>query len=170
MSRNSAEATRPPWALSSAPVMFCWVPQWNPLVIPLGGLPCPPTIVLRRRSQGRTGDQRRYWRVKYRGYPEPEWHDARAFLHDIQDVWMAFNKCNNINVNLHELRAVFVDALPRHNEHASRAGQAGRAPTKQPTTPHLATHLQPQHHMPPTPHAPCRPPPQSAHPRPASAS
>ena len=32
------------------------------------------------------------WYVKYKGYPQPEWHTSSAFMHDVNEDWVAYNK------------------------------------------------------------------------------
>ena len=47
---------------------------------------------------------KRQWRVKFRGFPEPEWHYAGSFLHIINDTWARYNNRKEINVPLSDLR------------------------------------------------------------------
>ena len=48
--------------------------------------------ILDHKPKGRGKNRGTKWFVKYQGYEEPEWQDARAFLHDINEDWMAYNK------------------------------------------------------------------------------
>ena len=40
-----------------------------------------------------------WWRVKYRGFDRPEWHDVTAFLHEINKDWLDYNQRHHITVS-----------------------------------------------------------------------
>ena len=44
------------------------------------------------------------WRVKFRRFPEPEWHHAGSFLHNINNTWARYNRRKGIDVSLLDLR------------------------------------------------------------------
>jgi transposase InsO family protein len=44
-----------------------------------------------------------WWRIKYRGFDRPEWHDVTAFLHDINKDWLDYNRRNHITVSTDSL-------------------------------------------------------------------
>ena len=48
--------------------------------------------ILDHKPKGRGSNRGTKWLVKYKGYEEPEWQDARAFLHDINEDWLSYNK------------------------------------------------------------------------------
>ena len=43
------------------------------------------------------------WHVKFRGYPEPEWHDISCFVHHVNDVWHKFNKSKGIELSIADI-------------------------------------------------------------------
>ena len=47
---------------------------------------------------------KRQWRVKFRGFPEPEWHYAGSFLHNINNTWARYNCRKRTDVSLSDLR------------------------------------------------------------------
>ena len=47
---------------------------------------------------------KRQWRVKFWGFPEPEWHYAGSFMHNINDIWARYNCRKGIDVSLSDLR------------------------------------------------------------------
>ena len=47
---------------------------------------------------------RRQWRVKFRWFPEPEWHYAGSFMQNINDIWARCNRRKRIDVSLSDLR------------------------------------------------------------------
>ena len=47
---------------------------------------------------------KRQWRVKFRGFSEPEWHYAGSFWHNINDTWGRWNRRKGIDVSLSDLR------------------------------------------------------------------
>ena len=44
-----------------------------------------------------------WWRVKYRGYPEPEWQPATSFLQDIHEKWLKNNTPHKVDLKLSNL-------------------------------------------------------------------
>ena len=46
---------------------------------------------------------RRQWVVKFRGFPEPEWHYAGSFMHNINDARAPYNRRKGIDVSLSDL-------------------------------------------------------------------
>ena len=46
----------------------------------------------------------RQWRVKFRGFLEPEWHYAGSFMHNINETWAGFNRRKGFDVALSDLR------------------------------------------------------------------
>ena len=44
------------------------------------------------------------WRVKFRGFPKPEWHSAGSFMHNINDTWARYNRRKGIDGSLSDLR------------------------------------------------------------------
>ena len=60
--------------------------------------------VVERVLEDRVVRGKRQWRVKFRGFPEPEWHYAGSFLHNINDIWARYNRPKGIEVSLSELR------------------------------------------------------------------
>ena len=47
---------------------------------------------------------KRQWRDKFRGFPQPEWHYAGCFLHNINDTWTPYNRWKGIDVSSSDLR------------------------------------------------------------------
>ena len=47
---------------------------------------------------------KRQWRVKFRGFLEPEWHYAGSFMHDINKTWARYNRRKGIDVSLSDFR------------------------------------------------------------------
>ena len=47
---------------------------------------------------------KRQWRVKFWGFPKPEWHYAGSFLHNINDTWARYDRQKGIDVSLSDLR------------------------------------------------------------------
>ena len=43
------------------------------------------------------------WYVKYRGYDEPQWQLASAFMHDVCDPWAEYNKSEGIDIVLKDI-------------------------------------------------------------------
>ena len=41
------------------------------------------------KPKGKGSNRGTKWLVKYKGYEEPGWQDARAFLHDINEDWLS---------------------------------------------------------------------------------
>ena len=47
---------------------------------------------------------KRQWRVKFRWFPEPEWHYAGSFMHNINHTRARYNRRKRIDVSLSDLR------------------------------------------------------------------
>ena len=47
-----------------------------------------------------------WWKVKYREFDRPEWHDVTAFLHDINKDLLDYNQRHHITVSTDSLREV----------------------------------------------------------------
>ena len=60
--------------------------------------------VVARVLEYRVVRARRQWRVKIRGFPEPKWHYAGSFVHNIDDTWAPCNHRKRIDVSLSDLR------------------------------------------------------------------
>ena len=60
--------------------------------------------VVERGLEDRVVRGKRQWRVKFRGFPEPDWHYADSFLHNINDTWARYNRRKEIDVSLSDLR------------------------------------------------------------------
>ena len=60
--------------------------------------------VLKHGMRGSGTNRKLRWRVKYRGYPEPEWQPATSFLHDIQEEWLRYNKRHRLDLKLSDLK------------------------------------------------------------------
>ena len=60
--------------------------------------------VVERVLEDRVVRGKRQWRVKFRVFPEPEWHYAGSFLHNINDAWARYNRRKGIDVSLSDLR------------------------------------------------------------------
>ena len=48
------------------------------------------------------------WRVKYRGFPKREWHDACEFLHSIPDDWLEYIWKHDVDVGIKDVKSVFL--------------------------------------------------------------
>ena len=48
--------------------------------------------ILDHKPKGRGSKRGTKRLVKYKGYEEPEWQDARAFLHKINEDWSSYSK------------------------------------------------------------------------------
>ena len=48
--------------------------------------------ILDHKPKGKGSNRGTKWLVKYKGYEEPGWQDARALLHDINEDWLSYNK------------------------------------------------------------------------------
>ena len=59
--------------------------------------------VVERVLEDRVVGGKRQWRVKFRGFPEPEWHYAGSFMHNINDTWARYNCRKRIDVSLLDL-------------------------------------------------------------------
>ena len=55
-------------------------------------------------SEDRVVRGKRQWRVEFRGFPEPQWHYAGSFLHNIIDTWAWYNRRKEIDVSLSDSR------------------------------------------------------------------
>ena len=60
--------------------------------------------ILKHEMRGSGANCKLWWRVKYRGYPEPEWQPATSFLHDIQEDWLKYNKRHRLDLKLSDLK------------------------------------------------------------------
>ena len=60
--------------------------------------------VVERVLEDRVVRGKRQWRVNVRGFPEPEWHYAGSFLHNINGTWARYNRRKGIDVSLSDLR------------------------------------------------------------------
>ena len=60
--------------------------------------------VVERVLEDRVVRGKRQWRVKFQGFPEPEWHYAGSFLHNINHTWARYNRRKEIDVSLSDLR------------------------------------------------------------------
>ena len=60
--------------------------------------------VVERVLEYRVVRGKREWRVKFRGFPEPEWHYAGSFMVNINDTWARYNRRKGIDVSLSDLR------------------------------------------------------------------
>ena len=62
--------------------------------------------ILKHRSwtDRKTKKKNLEWYVKYRGYDEPEWQPASAFMHDVSDQWAEYNKSEGIDIGLTDIR------------------------------------------------------------------
>ena len=47
-----------------------------------------------------------WWKVKYRGFDQPGWHDVTAFLHDINKDWLDCNQRHHITVSTDSLSEI----------------------------------------------------------------
>ena len=77
-------------------------------------------ILNHRKRKLKGGKEILEWRVKYKGHEQPEWQPASAFMHDITDQWVQYNKDKNIKITLqdnrpdiYELRLVVDTACPK---------------------------------------------------------
>ena len=52
------------------------------------------------------GGGKPWWKVQYRGFDRPEWHDVTAFLHDINKDWLDYNQLHHITVSTDSLREI----------------------------------------------------------------
>ena len=46
------------------------------------------------------------WRLKYRGFQRPEWHDATAFLREINKYWLDYNQRHHGAVSTDFMREI----------------------------------------------------------------
>ena len=61
-------------------------------------------ILKHRKRKLKGGKEILEWRVKYKGHAQPEWQPASAFMHDITDQWVQYNKDRNIKITLQDVR------------------------------------------------------------------
>ena len=59
--------------------------------------------VVERVLEDRVVRGKRQWRVKFRGFPQPEWHYAGSFLHNINNTWARYNRPKEIDLFLSDL-------------------------------------------------------------------
>ena len=62
--------------------------------------------ILSHQKVGRGPRKRIEWEVKYRGFPNTEFQPASAFMHDINDIWRAYNKKHGIDLQLSDIRCI----------------------------------------------------------------
>ena len=60
--------------------------------------------VVERSLEDRVVRGKRQWRVKFGGFPEPEWHYAGSFMHNINDTWARYNRQKRIDLSLSDFR------------------------------------------------------------------
>ena len=53
------------------------------------------------RKKGPPHEWRR--KARFRGYPDPEWHDISGFVHHINDVWHKFNETRGIELSIADI-------------------------------------------------------------------
>ena len=56
------------------------------------------------RKTGRGKNQHLEWELKYRGYPEYEWHPASCLMNNVTEIWLKYNNKHNVEVNIKDLR------------------------------------------------------------------
>ena len=66
--------------------------------------------ILSHQKVGRGPRKRIEWEVKYRGFPNTEFQPASAFMHDINDIWRAYNKKHGIDLQLSDIRCILAQS------------------------------------------------------------
>ena len=87
-----------------------YVPYKDDMKVPLHyytdreGLIETNDYVVKRVLKDRVVRGKRQWRVKFRGFLEPEWHYAGSFLHSFHDTCAQYNRRKGIDMSLSDLR------------------------------------------------------------------
>ena len=58
------------------------------------------------KTSGRGKNKEILWEVKYRGFPETEWQPPSAFMNNVTDVWLKYNRKHNIDISIKDLRVL----------------------------------------------------------------
>ena len=66
--------------------------------------------ILSHQKVGRGPRKRIEWELKYRGFPNTAFQPASAFMHDINDIWRAYNKKHGNDQQLINIRCLLAQS------------------------------------------------------------